>query len=292
MRPTFLALALLSSVSCAGDRESKSSGSVRAPERPTFSEVAEPTSDTNTTAVESPPAIDDSQPPGPYRLTLTPSAVTASTAEEVVVSWKFEGGPRAQTGVVPHMLVGVTWTDPTPVKAAKSAVSPPSPSPSEDGECSSTPTTDEKIVFRMQARRIATVRASLVGCLNGSPVEETRAKAESRVEWVAPYIVELEVPGVFYAGTAVQGTVKFNGIDGPKAIGAPKVVKLMSSNPGVKITRQPTVSASSTFEVTVRPDATGEAQLTAEHVDTNGSGRVLGVLRKTAIVEIKTRPAK
>jgi hypothetical protein len=72
----------------------------------------------------------------------------------------------------------------------------------------------------------------------------------------------------------------------------PKAVKLTSSNPGVTVTRQPTVAASSTFEIAVRPDVTGEARLTAEHVNTNGSGKVLGVLRKTAIVEIRPRPSR
>jgi hypothetical protein len=292
-RGSALAFALLLTGSCAGSPEGQGSVPVRpAPGPPTSAEVVEPTSTPLTTASESPPADDDKRPLEPYRLTLAPSGATASTAEEVAVTWRVEGGPRAQRGVVPHVQVVVSWKDMVPVKAGTSAVTQPASSSSEAGECGAPPTSDEKFTFRMQARRIAFVRGSIVGCRDGSPVEETRAKAETRVEWVAPYIAEVEVPGVVYAGVAVQGTIKFNGIDGPKAIGLPKAVKLTSSNPGVTITRQPTVAASSTFEIAVRPDASGEAKLTAEHVNTNGSGKILGVLRKTAIVEIRPRPTK
>src|SRR5262249_44579850 len=144
----------------------------------------------------SPAPVEEATPTlEPYRLTLTPSAPTASTNEEVTVTWKADGGPRPAKGIVPRVQMVVVWSGPGPAAA---------PTPSESPDCS-VASTEERIDFKMQLRRSAIVRAVVVGCRDRAPVSETRATAETRVDWVAPYLAEVEIPAVLYAGTTVQG---------------------------------------------------------------------------------------
>jgi len=60
-----------------------------------------------------------------------------------------------------------------------------------------------------------------------------------------------------------------------------------SSHPGVTITKQPAVAASATFEIAVKPNVTGDVKLTAQHVNTDGNGRILGVVSRAATVRVR-----
>jgi hypothetical protein len=224
----------------------------------------------------------------PYKLTITPSAASASTKEEITIAWRVEGGPKPPGGIVPKIQFRVTHQ---PVAAPLKPGAKPEPKmdpvvmPAED--VCSVPAL-AKGSFVMGAKRNAVIQAEVVGCRGNAALEETRARGLATIEWVAPYIAELDVPGVLMAGSTAQGTVKFRGVDGPGSPGAPPNVKVTSNHPGVTITRQPSVAAASTFDIAIKADVTGEAKLTAEHVETNGSGKITGVLRKTAFVQVRS----
>jgi hypothetical protein len=244
-------------------------------------------------ATSTPPAAStapaESKPTGPiepYRFTLTPSSLTASTREEVQLAWKIDGGPPEASGITPRVRVRIDWTaeglaPPKPGTKPEPKAAPQTFPPGDD-VCAAPPLA-RSVTLTMAARQSARIEAEVVGCRGAARVEETRARGAASVDWVPPYIAEVDVPAVLTAGSTGKGTIKFRGIGGP---GAPPAVKVTASHPGIKITRQPEVAATSTFEFTIKPNVAGEARLTAEHVDTNGSGRIVGVLRKTAVVRV------
>lgn len=223
----------------------------------------------------------------PYRVGATLVPATASTKEDVTVTWSIDGGPRAKS-VRPMAQVKVEWSEirkPGPGKPAPPTVQT---FPAVANICMSTPV--EKITFPMQAKKNASVTVEVVACKGGSALEGSKGAATTSVAWVSPYVSNLEVPAVLPAGAPSSGKIEFKGIDGPKAEGAPPKVWITSNHPGVTITKQPRVEASSTFEIAVKPDVSGDVKLTANHVNTDGQGKLLGNSTKTAIVRVKPKP--
>lgn len=222
----------------------------------------------------------------PYKVGATLNPATASTKEDVTVTWSIDGGPRAKS-VKPMAQVKVEWTEIRKPGAAKPAPPTVQTFPAVANICMSTPV--EKVTFPMQARKNANITVEVVACKGGNALEGSKGTASTSVAWVSPYVSNLEVPAVLTAGAPSSGKIEFRGIDGPKPEGAPPKVWITSNNPGVTITKQPKVEASSTFEIAVKPDVSGDVKLTANHVNTDGQGKLLGNSTKTAIVRVKPK---
>jgi hypothetical protein len=160
--------------------------------------------------------------------------------------------------------------------------------PAVSNICMTTPV--EKVAFPMQARKNGAITVEVVACKGGTALEGSKGTAQSSVAWVSPYVANIDVPTILTAGSPSQGKVEFKGIDGPKAEGAPPKVWITSNSPGITITKQPKVEASSTFEFTVKPDVNGDVKFTANHVNTDGQGKLLGTNTKTTTVRVKPKP--
>lgn len=221
----------------------------------------------------------------PYKVGATLSPATASTKEDVTVTWSIDGGPRAKS-VKPMAQVKVEWTE---IRKPGAKPAPPTVQtfPAVANICMSTPV--EKITFPMQAKKNANITVEVVACKGGNALEGSKGIATTSVTWISPYVSNLEVPAVLTAGSPSSGKIEFKGIDGPKAEGAPPKVWITSNNPGVTVTKQPKVEASSTFELAVKPDVSGDVKLTANHVNTDGQGKLLGNSTKTATVRVKPK---
>jgi hypothetical protein len=221
----------------------------------------------------------------PYRIVSTTSAQEATSREEIKVSWTVEGGPRS-SGIEPRVRVKAQLV-PIVKPGQKNAPSPSTLAfPTAEDPCAAPPL-GPSVSFPMPAKQNAAIEVSVVGCRAGKAEEATRAMATSRVAWVSPYVEALDVPAVLKAGETTQATLRFRGIDGPSSAGAPPKVSVSSSHPGVTITKQPAVAASATFEIAVKPNVTGDVKLTAQHVNTDGNGRILGVVSRAATVRVR-----
>lgn len=222
----------------------------------------------------------------PYKVGVTLNPATASTKEDVTVTWSINGGTRAKS-VKAFAQVKVEWTEirkPGPAKFAPPKVEM---YPAVSNICMSTPV--EKVTFPMQPRKNGAITVEVVACKGGNALEGSKGTAQSSVAWVSPYVSTIDVPTILTAGAPSQGKVEFKGIDGPKAEGAPPKVWITSNSPGITITKQPKVEASSTFEFTVKPDVSGDVKFTANHVNTDGLGKLLGTNTKTTTVRVKSK---
>jgi len=211
----------------------------------------------------------------PYKVTATASAPTAATNEEVTVTWSLEGGPKGKS-VSPRVRVTVDWIEKGKTVGTDlyPAVAEPCAAPAI-----------EAAKFPMQAKRNASIKVEAVACRARAPIEESRAKsAPTMVSWVSPYVDMIDAPTVLAAGSTGKGTITFKGLEGP---GAPPKVIVRSSNAGVTITKQPTVTTLATFDFAVKSTVSGDVKLTAEHVNTDGSGRILGTISKSTTVKVR-----
>lgn len=221
----------------------------------------------------------------PYKVGATLNPATASTKEDVTVTWSIDGGPRAKS-VKPFAQVKVEWTE---IRKPGAKPAPPTVQtfPAVANICMSTPV--EKVTFPMQAKKNANITVEVVACQRGNALEGSKGTAQTSVAWISPYVSNLEVPAVLTAGSPSSGKIEFKGIDGPKSEGAPPKVWISSNNPGVTVTKQPKVEPTSTFEINVAANVTGDVKLTANHVNTDGQGKLLGNSTKTAIVRVKPK---
>jgi hypothetical protein len=223
----------------------------------------------------------------PYKVGVTLNPSPATTKEDVTVTWSVDGGPRAKS-VKPMAQVKVEWTEirkPGPGKPAPPKVET---FPAVANICMSTPV--EKITFPMQPKKNAAITVEVVACKGGNALDGSKGTASSSLAWVSPYVSNIDVPTILTAGNPAQGKIEFKGIDGPKPEGAPPKVWITSNNAGVTITKQPKVEASSTFDFTVKPDVNGDVKFTANHVNTDGLGKLLGTNSKTTTVRVKPKP--
>lgn len=222
----------------------------------------------------------------PYKVGVTINPGNATTKEEVTVTWSLDGGPRAKS-VKPFAQVKVEWTE---IRKPGAKPTPPTVQtfPAVANICMSTPV--EKITFPMQAKKNANVTVEVVACQRGNALDGSKGGASTSLTWVSPYVSNVDVPTILTAGSPAQGKIEFKGIDGPKSDGAPPKVWITSNSPGVTITKQPKVEASSPFEFTVKPDVNGDVKFTANHVNTDGQGKLLGTNTKTTIVRVKPKP--
>jgi hypothetical protein len=221
----------------------------------------------------------------PYKVGVTLNPATASTKEDVTVTWSIDGGPRAKS-VRAFAQVKVEWTE---IRKPGTKPLPPKLEtfPAVSNICMSTPV--EKVTFPMPAKKNGNITVEVVACKAGNALEGSKGVAQTSVAWVSPYVSNIDVPTILAAGAPAQGKIEFKGIDGPKAEGAPPKVWVSSNNPGVTITKQPKVEASSPFEFTVKPDVSGDVKFTANHVNTDGLGKLLGNSTKTTTVRVKPK---
>lgn len=222
----------------------------------------------------------------PYKVGVTLNPATASTKEDVTVTWSIEGGPRAKS-VKAFAQVKVEWKE-----IQKPGTKPIPPKletiPAVSNICmTSAPV--EKVTFPMAAKKNGAITVEVVACKGGNALEGSKGTGQTSVAWVSPYVSNIDVPTILPAGAPGQGKIEFKGIDGPKAEGAPPKVWVSSNNPGVTITKQPKVEASSPFEFTVKPDVSGDVKFTANHVNTDGLGKLLGNSTKTTTVRVKPK---
>lgn len=220
----------------------------------------------------------------PYKVGVTLNPSPATTKEDVTVTWSIAGGTRAKS-VKPMVQVKVEWTE---IRKPGAKPAPPTVQtfPAVANICASTPV--EKVTFPMQAKKNAAITVEVVACKSGNALEGSKGTASTSLAWVSPYVSAFDVPAVLTAGSPSSGRIEFKGIDGPKAEGAPPKIWITSNNPGVTITKQPKVEASSTFEIAVKPDVSGDVKLTANHVNTDGQGKLLGTNMKTATVRVRS----
>ena len=222
----------------------------------------------------------------PYKVGVTLNPATASTKEEVTVTWSIDGGPRAKS-VKAFAQVKVEWTE---IQKPGAKRLPPKLEtfPAVSNICmTSAPV--EKVTFPMQAKKNGAITVEVVACKAGNALEGSKGTGQSSVAWVSPYVSNIDVPTILLAGAPGQGKIEFKGIDGPKSEGAPPKVWISSNNPGITITKQPKVEASSPFEFTVKPDVSGDVKFTANHVNTDGLGKLLGNSTKTTTVRVKPK---
>lgn len=221
----------------------------------------------------------------PYKVGVTLNPATASTKEDVTVTWSIDGGTRAKS-VKAFAQVKVEWTE---IRKPGGKPVPPAVQtfPAVSNICMSTPV--DKVTFPMQPKKNGAITVEVVACKAGNPIEGSKGTAQSSVAWVSPYVSNIDVPPILTAGAPGQGKVEFKGIDGPKAEGAPPKVWITSNNPGVTITKQPKVEASSPFEFSVKPDVSGDVKFSANHVNTDGQGKLLGTNIKATTVRVKPK---
>jgi hypothetical protein len=221
----------------------------------------------------------------PYKVGVTLNPSPATTKEDVTVTWSIDGGARAKS-VKPMAQVKVEWTE---IRKPGAKPAPPTVQtfPAVANICMSTPV--EKVTFPMQAKKNAAITVDVVACKGGNALDGSKGTASTSLAWVSPYVSNIDVPTILTAGSPAQGKIEFKGIDGPKSDGAPPKVWITSNNPGVAITKQPKVEASSTFEFTVKPDVSGDVKFTANHVNTDGQGKLLGTNTKATTVRVKPK---
>jgi hypothetical protein len=212
---------------------------------------------------------------------------TATTKESVKVTWSLDGGPRAKS-VKPYARVRIEWSEIR--KPGPGAPPPPTAQtfPPDANVCAAAPL-DKSITFPMQAKKNAAITVEVVACQRGAALDATKAIASTNVAWVSPYVSTIDVPPILTAGSPAQGKIEFKGIDGPAAVGAPPKVWITTSNPGVTITKQPNVLATSSFDIAVKSDVSGDVKFTANHVNTDGQGKLLGTNMKATTIRVKPK---